>query len=70
MRKLPRQKISYSLNEPLNVEQFGGNLPELVSITTGIVEVDFQQHTVILPEGKFDLDSFLRIAKDIRLRLP
>lgn len=68
MAKSP-QKMSYSLTKPLNVEWLSADWPGAMETTASVVEVDFQRRTVTLPEGKFDLDNFLRIAKDICLRL-
>jgi len=73
MESPARREMSYSLIEPvgINVKWSGkGWLTEGMTAVASPVRVDFQQRTITLPEGKFDLDCFMRIAKDICLRLP
>lgn len=76
MREPPCQEILYSLIEVSSIELPQGEGGIGVSATTGTyaiahtVRVDLQQRTILLPRGKFSLDNFLHIARDIQLRLP
>lgn len=65
MRKPPQQEILYSLIEASDMEWFksGMGTPSVIAHAMG---VDFQHRTIILPEGKFDLDSFLHTVESIR----
>lgn len=71
-----KQEMLYSLIEVSSIELPQGEGGIGVSATTGtcaiahIVRVDLRQRTILLPRGKFNLDNFLHIAKDICLRLP
>jgi len=59
------QVMRYSLIEAFDAAWFCEDMPELSMTTTEIMEVDFRQHTIVLPEGKFDLEHFLRQAQGI-----
>lgn len=63
------QEMFYSLTKPLNIEWLSADWPGAIETTASIVKVDFQRRTITLPGGKFDLDNFLRIAKDVCIRL-
>lgn len=67
MKKPPYQGIPYPLIEITDVWSPTLDIAYTVNRTA---RVDFQHRTITLPGGKFDLDSFLRIAEDVRLRLP
>ena len=70
MREPPRQEILYPLTEALDMKWFQDGVGDPPTIVHTI-EVNFQHRTITLPEGKFDLDNFLYVVRDImRLRLP
>lgn len=69
MREPPRQEILYSLIEVSDMKWFQDGIGT-PSVIAHVVKVDFRCRTIALPEGKFDLDDFLHIAKDICLVLP
>lgn len=70
MKLRPQREVFYPLIEASDVRGFrdGTETPSAVSAVIHIVEVNFRQRTIVLPEGKFSLDFFLCMVEDMRLR--
>jgi len=65
MKIIPQQPVLCSLVEAIDVAWVHGDMLGDPSAVVKVMEVDFRRRTIVLPEGKFDLDHFLRQVRGI-----